>query len=167
MKLLLLGFLSITATTFSQSISEELDAIPSNFIIMSNGVEFDVKKQFIIERAAARVSYSESENQSYGYGYAFRAPHLEFVTTTLIATRKKTKYDPRKSYKNYIIKFIDKDGEVLVSRYLNWKNIRKWTNEPPSKKIITYSICLSDMPMILIDETTTISIIQIYNGPFP
>jgi hypothetical protein len=83
----------------------------------------------------------------YGYGYGLQTLRLEVMSHTKLAT------DNRKRRYYYRIVFFDKDGIMLSSLDIARSDLTIVEGD-----INVYSINLQNIPMILLDHTTSMDI---------
>ncbi len=146
--------------SYCQSLLEKTGGIKTNFAFTSNDKNVTILSQGIIQRGVYDYSKSEFINVSYGYGYGLQNYFLEISTTSPFTTNYRPKEEGKKKGKYYRVKLLDKNGETLVISRFYTSKVRKVDNE---NKLITYSFNLKNIPMILLDQTSTINLEKISN----
>jgi len=155
----------------AQTLSEKLGAIPTDFTIISGEDTLEVNKQVIIKRAKfnkeKKVSFDEYDSYGYGYGlgYGYQSFHLEFTSEEKIA--RETIYNGNRQPK-WICTFhcYDKDGKQILEKFVPSDRLKQIYNSPSATSFI-YSLNLVGIPIVVLDNTTTIHIELQYHTTKP
>ena len=142
---------TITPKSFSQSLTERLGGIKTNFTIFIESVEMNIVDQVIIKRGLSDSHSSTNYEYGYAYGYGLQTFRLEFIAKVTPLEREKLKN--RKKLDYYEMRFLDEGGKVLMSTKLYLSGIIQSSN---GEDLITYSINLQNWPLIILDRTKTI-----------
>ena len=148
--------LSLFSTNiFSQSLTEKLGGITTNFVFYSDSTELKVIDQAIIKRGVSNFKVKQNAQYSYGhgYGYGLQTFHLEFTATSDIKQINEYKDKPTKAV--YQIYMYDESDNLLVNFAVQYytSKVAKQTSE-----IKSYSINLGQIPIIILNRTTKIDI---------
>ena len=144
----------------AQSLTEKMGAISSEFEFYSDTTKLDIRSQILMKRALAKSSYSIEENASYGYAYAYTEWCLEFVSNSKIRSVAR-KFRNNLKADTYSITFLNEAGAILFSKINSKGHVRSWIGEIESKPIYTYSLNLSSLPLVLMDDISRIEIFYV------
>lgn len=151
----------------SQSISEQLGAVKTNFIITSNSLTLNIE-QILIPRAVAKsghyttpsmnVSYTKLQNstapQIHTYGYGYQSFHLEFIAEKQISTIRAN--GKKRTY--YLLHFLDINEELISSFELSSAMVNFIPNKGSKAWSYIYSIDLKNVPIVVLDRTQQLKI---------
>ena len=141
--------ISVNTVAFGQSLTEQLGGIRTDFTIYFQSKKIDVVDQLVIRRGLSKYNYEEEPimEYAYGYGYGLQTLRLEVMYRTNLVT------DDRKRRYYYRIVFFDKDGSILGSLDIARSDLIIVKGD-----VNVYSINLQDIPMVLLDHTTSMDI---------
>ena len=146
----------ISFNSNSQSLTEKLGGVKTDFVFISDSIEMDIIDQIILKRGVkdSNTSYGSYSDGAYGYGYGygFETFHLEFITTSKI---KEIKFYERKKWTHYKIDLMAENDSLLYSFKKYPSDVVKVLN---GDSLQTYSINLYKVPMIFLDRTKKIRI---------
>jgi len=154
---LLLIILTFSSTTiYSQSLTEKIGGIKTNFVIVSDTNRLKINDQAFFKRGLSKFSteYSNYQEGGYGYGYGLQTYRLEFITTDEFNTIRGN--DNKKIW--YKLSLIGTDNTTLLQAYLDRTKILKYSN---GSDLRTISINFQDIPLIVLDNTQVIKIEKI------
>jgi len=142
----------------SQTVSEKIGGISTNFIIKSDSIVLNNDRQILIRRGVK--SYDKDLVMEIAYGYGFQTYHLEFISNNEIQHNKKqrTRIKNQQPYKIYL---TNKDGLKFYNVELSNSDVNQVVGFRGNQKIYAYSINLNNIPIILFDEIDEIEIIKI------
>lgn len=159
--LTLFAILSFGASSFAQSVSDDIGSVSCEFAYFTNNEKLEVKKQLLTERAETRTEISRSENESYGSGLAYTEWHLEFVLASNIKSRNKVPDESVWHRGKYCIQLLDKNRLSLVKTYLSAERLRHWQGGTATEPLHTYSLDLIELPLVILDDVAFIDIVLI------
>ncbi len=144
------------ANLSAQSLLEQSGGVKTDFVFIQAGDTIPVTDQILIQRgySVSSSDYKRDENNAYGYAsaYGLQAYCIEFITTTDFKTLGV--YDKKRL--NYLVKMISKDGTVLFSRELYRNHFTFFTTGENGIQLVSFN--LKGLPIIMLDQTQTISI---------
>lgn len=162
---LVLLCIAFSLFTFSvlqaQSLSEKLGGVATQFSFSTKDSSMNVEQQLIIKRSVTETLIEIDEDYySFAYGLGYEAYHLEFVSeksiryimNTIVAKKRKHEF-------YYLVEFYDSEKKLIAEKKLGLDRIKK-TLFNEKKNQYTYSMNLKDIPIILLDQTKSIDIIQ-------
>ena len=151
-------------TVNSQTLSEKLGGVKTNFTIVSDTIEMDVISQIIIQRGVAshKYDYSCDENSSYGYGYGYANQNyfLEFYAKQALRTRKIDRRSTISGHKKRYFQIVitDANGNLLYQNgYFGSRVTYNFNND----NIYVYSVNLNNIPLVILDQATTIRLEEV------
>lgn len=153
-KSLVLMLLIFSSTTLhSQTLTEKIGGIKTNFEIVS-----DTSKLTIIDQTIFKRGLSDFKaDYNGGYGYGLQTYRLEFITND--------KFNTIGRYENskfiYKLKLIGADNSILLQTNLNRNRIIKFSN---GEDLSTISVNLQSLPLIVLDKTERIKIEKYKRG---
>lgn len=143
--------------SYSQNISTQLGAIKTNLLFSTDNNPLRIKSQIIIKRGMLKARANTLSESSYAYGYGLQSLHLEFISHNGIE-KKYLNRKERGFNKSHVIKFINKNNEIILEKKLGENMIEE---NIYNNSLFTYSINLFSIPVILLDDTERIDIIKI------
>jgi hypothetical protein len=141
--------------SYSQSISELLGGVKTNFELFSDSIDLEAEDQLIILAAERYSGISISYQAGWGYGY--QSFHFEFITTKRLAVKPTDKKDKN----NYQLSFIDSDNVILQTIIVPSHLVDVRSNTYIQNSNVFYSIDLIDTPVLILDKTRKINIIRL------
>lgn len=139
----------------SQSLTEKLGGITTDFVFYSDSTELTIIDQAIIKRGVYNFKVKQNAQYSYGhgYGYGLQTFHLEFTATSDIKTINEYKDKPTKAICQ--IYMYDENDNLLINFAVQYytSKVAKQTSETKS-----YSINLGQIPIIILNRTSKIDI---------
>ena len=145
----------------AQNISDALGAVKTSFEFYSDTTNLDVTSQFLIKRGAtfkkSKTHKGRDYERDWGYGYGYAAGyesyHLEFVTVKDLSIKKE-----RWATTRYEVKFVDSDKTILANATLKDDKVSHYSNPSITGTPIFYSFDLINIPIPVLDKTSSIYI---------
>jgi hypothetical protein len=146
----LIIILAVNLWGSAQNISEQLDAISTDFEFTSNGKSLNVVHQQIIKRPGHRSSGDS--------GFGFETHRLEFETNTSLV---KLEGRIRDRYNPYHFYFLNEQNDTLAFIKLDRQNVLTvFTSDREDNEIRFYSVDLRTIPILVLDQTRRIDVIH-------
>lgn len=146
----------IVLNLYSQSLTESLGGINTNFQFYSDTVKLEVADQSIILRAESLRDTHISSNGGAGWGYGYQSYHLEFITKDELSV----KTFPHKRFRNnndrLKLIFYDSNNNSLASYLLFFDSNCLYNDD-----LYFYSMDLIEIPLILLDRTVKIELLRL------
>ena len=149
----------------AQSLSEKLGGVSTDFIIVSGDDTLDIDKQIIVKRAKYKAEKDYKTHESYeggyggygyGMGYGYQSFHLEFTSNTKIVS--KTIYNGNRRPTYYCTFYCyDKNGQQILEKLVPATRLKQMFNSQSATSFV-YSLNLVGIPIVVLDNTTTIKI---------
>ena len=144
----------IAFNLYSQSLTDSLGGIATNFQFFSDTIDLEVYDQNIILRAEKYSASEVYDTGGAGWGYGYQSYHLEFITdvdliTAPLQNKRKNNRDRLK------LMFYDANNNLLGT-YSSFFN----DNCLKTDDFYFYSVDLIEIPMILLDKTEKIGLIR-------
>lgn len=158
--LLFVVFILFSFAGNTQTLSEQLGAVQTDFIITSDSVDLTVTSQQIVKRAENETYINSSHDTGEGYGYGYETFHFEFVASENLQVKPfygRLGQDRRNRIE---LKFYNSSNELLTSITLDYRTLNQYSNNDSGTSSTFYSIDIKDVPLVLLDETSTIDIVQ-------
>ena len=138
------------SAVFSQTISEQLDGVITDFEFTSDGNRLVVPSQHIIRGPG----YRPGSESSAGYE-TFR---LEIEVASPITVFEGNMRD---RVRPYHIRFYDEYNEIIAfQRFPHWRVNRVFTSQEQDNEVRFYSFDLYDIPIVVLDKTKRIDILH-------
>lgn len=140
----------------SQSYSEQLGGLTTDFSFSSGSKKLDIRSQFLIKSAGYHVDYLQHSNGSYELGGGYESLHLEFMTNTPLEHDliRRTNYTHR-------LEFYDVNDILLTRVYFIESRAAVHTNLNNYESPTFYSFDLVTIPVAILDFTHRINVIEI------
>ena len=153
---LILLFTLHASPSFSQSLSEKLGGIKTDYTFISaDSTVIECTDQQIIQRGEFEYDYGTYYDGTYGYGYGYQVYRLEIMTGIKIPVQFRDKSEVR--HKFYRVILYNGSGERLATFDLPMNQVKSCSNGDDR---MTYSISLQTMPIILLEKAKTIQLIE-------
>lgn len=148
---LIIAICTISNLSYSQSITEKLGSIKTDFYIYIDSTELTILNQIIIKRGQSKSDYGNcnSDNESYGYAYGVETFHLEFICKENFKIKSNNPFNRSKRR----IEFYNEWNELIISKSIS--NIER-ISEKEDMNIL--SIDLKNIPIVILDYIQTIKI---------
>ena len=149
----------------AQTLSEKLGGVATDFVIISGEDTLDIDKQIIIKRAKykAKKDYNTYETYEggyggygYGFGYGYQSFHLEFTSKQQVG--KTNVFNGNRTPTWYCtFHYYDKNGKQTLEMFVPGSMLKQGFNEQSVTSYI-YSLNLVNVPILVLDNTSTIHI---------
>ena len=142
----------------AQDLNEALGGVKTDFQIFSGTVDLNVSDQMIILKAKKRREADFSFG--YGWGYGYQSYHLEFIADKYF---KVETFEHRRGGNNASrleVIFYDSNNNILASSFIPFDNVLVFSNPSINVGPFFYSIDLIDIPIVLLNKTSKISMIK-------
>ncbi|MBT5530536.1 MAG: hypothetical protein HOK35_15360 [Cytophagia bacterium] len=150
--------LFISSLLYSQSLTEQLGGIKSNFIISSNNEIVDIASQFIIKRG----NYDYTYLSEGGFGYGYESYWLEIQFNTNIKPIEKESSNKRR---HFTISLFDKNNQLLLSKSYWISEDQKVKSEHLDTLNQQYfSLNLVDIQIVLLNNVSRIDIMEVFGS---
>jgi hypothetical protein len=150
--LLITIFSALFMNGYSQNLSQQLGAIPTQFEFTTSAEPLEITQQQIVKRAG-RISNSSTES-AYGAGY--ETYRLEIQLPFDIPLMRAKLFDGNSGYH---LLFHSADGEILGFVRLNSSEVQRIRNNKFLDSTVNfYSFDLLNVPLLILDQTSRIDI---------
>lgn len=147
----------------AQLLTEKLGGVSTNFLITSaDTVNLQPVRQVILQRAATREYITDGYYQNT-HQVGYNAYHLEFssvrgISAQMVYNNKMGCFDQD----FYRLVMYDVQEEVVGAMQLTSREVTKWINTNVVPYTFAFSIDLSDVPLVLLDNTARLDILQVH-----
>ena len=150
------SFICIHFVVSSQSYSEQLGGLTTDFSFSSGSKKLDIRSQFLIKSAGYVVDHNLNSEGSYELGGGYESLHLEFMTNTPLEQDliRRTKYTHK-------LEFYDVNDILLTRVYFIQSRAAVHANVYNHSSPTFYSFDLVTIPVTILDFTHRINVIEI------
>lgn len=156
--LLIVIQLFVVNTLVAQDLNDALGGVKTDFQIFSGTVDLDVSDQMIILKAKKRHEADFSFGHGWGYGY--QSYHLEFIANKYFKVETFKHRTGGNNASRLEVIFYDSNNIILASSFIPFDNVLVFSNPPINMGPFFYSIDLIDIPIVLLNKTSKISMIK-------
>lgn len=164
LSIFLLSFsLSYSPSLFGQTITEDMGAVKTDYLITSEDLNLELIDQIIIKRGEGTF-YTGSEavgegGAGYGYGIGKETFHLELMSLNPVRERQ-TKN--RWHSGMFLLQFYNTQNQLICNVMVPAKDVIL-TSEKENPLFYLYSINLARVPLVVLDHTNRINIVNLTN----